>query len=142
MLFATVVFAVGNFAPKGVSARMRLSGPAVLVIQFIISIYGGYFGGGIGVLMLAALTLYGMRDIHAMNGLKIMLASLMNGIAVIAFAVAGVVHWPETFAMALASMVGGYVGVLGAKRAKPKLIKGFVVVLGVTLTVYFFVRAG
>src|SRR3954468_9076275 len=71
MLFATVVLAVGNFAPKGVAARMRLSGPAVLVVQFVISVYGGYFGGGIGFLMLAALTLFGMSDIHAMNGLKV-----------------------------------------------------------------------
>jgi len=142
MLFATVVFAIGNFAPAGATQHFRLGGRAVLVVQFIISVYGGYFGGGIGVLMLAALTLYGMHDIHAMNGLKILLASLMNGVAVITFALAGVVHWPETLAMALASVVGGYVGALGAKRTKPKLIKGFVVVLGVLLTVYFFVRAG
>src|SRR3954470_21940414 len=129
MLCATVVFAIGNFAPKGVAAKLRLSGPAVLIVQFIISIYGGYFGGGIGFLMLAALTLFGMRDIHAMNGLKIMLATLMNGAAVVAFVSAGAVHWEATLPMALASVAGGYIGVMGAKRINQKILKGVVVVI-------------
>ncbi|HEY0522320.1 MAG TPA: sulfite exporter TauE/SafE family protein [Stellaceae bacterium] len=139
LLFATLVFAAGNFMGKGVAAgRVRLGHRGVLVTQFLISIYGGYFGGGIGFLMLAALTLFGMRDIHAMNGLKILLATLMNGAAVIAFAIAGIVHWPETLAMAAASVVGGYVGALGAKRVDQRVIKGCVIALGAALTVYFF----
>src|SRR3954466_14532728 len=109
MLFATVVFAIGNFAPKGVAAKLRLSGPAVLVVQFIISIYGGYFGGGIGFLMLAALTLFGMRDINAMNGLKMALVGVMTVTATVAFVIADVVRWSEAFPMLVASVVGGYV---------------------------------
>ncbi|EWY38973.1 membrane protein [Skermanella stibiiresistens SB22] len=142
MLFATVVFALGNFAPKTVSARMKLSGAAVLVVQFIISIYGGYFGGGIGFLMLAALTLFGMSDIHAMNGLKILLATLMNGAAVAAFIVAGAVHWPVTLPMALASVAGGYAGARGARLIDQKLLKLAVVVIASAMTVYFFWRQG
>ena len=140
MLFATVVFAVGNFAPKGVAARMRISGPAVLVVQFIISIYGGYFGGGIGFLMLAALTLFGMTNIHAMNGLKILLATLMNGAAVAAFIVAGDVYWPQTIPMALASVLGGWVGVHGALRINQKFLKLIVVGIASAMTVWFFWR--
>jgi len=140
MLFATVVFAVGNFAPKGVAARMRLSGPAVLVVQFIISIYGGYFGGGIGFLMLAALTLFGMTNIHAMNGLKILLATLMNGAAVAAFIVAGAVYWPQTLPMAVASILGGWVGVHGARRINQKHLKLIVVSIATAMTIWFFWR--
>jgi uncharacterized membrane protein YfcA len=139
LLFATAVFAVGNFVP-GAMERLSLSHGGVLAAQFVISVYGGYFGGGIGILMLAALTLFGMRDINAMNRLKVLLAALMNGAAVVAFVASGIVHWPATLVMAVSSIVGGSVGALGAKRIDQRLIKGFVVVLGVALTVYFFVR--
>jgi uncharacterized membrane protein YfcA len=139
LLFATSVFAIGNFMP-GATRRLSLSHRGVLGVQFVIAVYGGYFGGGIGILMLAALTLFGMRDINAMNGLKVLLAALMNGAAVIAFIVSGIVDWPEALVMAVSSIAGGYVGALGAKRVDQRLIKGFVVVLGVALTIYFFVR--
>jgi uncharacterized protein len=112
----------------------------VLVVQFIISIYGGYFGGGIGFLMLAALTLFGMRDIHAMNGLKILLATLMNGAAVAAFILASAVYWPQTVPMAIASIIGGYVGVHGARRINPKILKGIVVAIATAMTIWFFWR--
>jgi uncharacterized protein len=141
LLFATLVFAAGNFLGMGkAGGRARLGRRGVLVTQFLISIYGGYFGGGIGFLMLAALTLFGMRDIHAMNGLKILLATLMNGAAVVAFVLAGIVDWPEAVVMAIASVAGGYVGALGAKRVDQRILKGCVVALGVALTVYFFMR--
>ena len=107
MLFATVVFAVGNFAPKGVSARMRLSGPAVLAVQFVISVYGGYFGAGVGILMLAALGLMGLSNIHRMNGLKNWGGSVMNFVAVVIFAISGIVNWPVAGAMAVGATVGG-----------------------------------
>jgi uncharacterized membrane protein YfcA len=140
MLFATVVFAIGNFAPAGTVKHFRLGGRAILVVQFIIAIYGGYFGGGIGFLMLAALTLYGMRDIHAMNGLKILLATLMNGAAVAAFVIASAVYWPQTIPMAIASMIGGWVGVHGARRINQKFLKLIVVSIATAMTIWFFWR--
>lgn len=139
LLFATAVFAVGNFMP-GVAARLKLSGPGVLVAQFLIAVYGGYFGGGIGFLMLAALTLFGMRDIHAMNGLRILLAALMNGAAVVAFCLSGAVSWTETAVMAVAAVAGGYAGALGAKRVSREVLKWVVVAIGVVMTAYFFIK--
>ncbi|PWC54126.1 sulfite exporter TauE/SafE family protein [Azospirillum sp. TSA6c] len=139
LLFATAVFAIGAYAP-GIVSRLRLGGRSVLVVQFLISIYGGYFGGGIGFLMLAALTLFGLRDIHAMNGLRLLLAMLMNAAAVGTFIVAGAVSWPETVAMALAAVAGGYAGAIGAKRVDPKLLKTLVVIIGAVLTLYFFAK--
>ncbi|MDB5409128.1 MAG: hypothetical protein JWL84_4040 [Rhodospirillales bacterium] len=140
LLFATVVFVVGNFAPASETKRFRLSRRAVLVVQFVIACYGGYFGGGIGFLMLAALTLFGMRDIHAMNGIKILMGTMMNATAVVTFIVAGIVYWPQTASMAVASFIGGYAGVVVAKRVNQKLLKGFVALVATAMTIYFFWR--
>ncbi|MBK3800392.1 TSUP family transporter [Azospirillum brasilense] len=139
LLFATAVFAVGSFMPA-LAARLRLSGRSVLVVQFVIAIYGGYFGGGIGFLMLAALTLFGLRDIHAMNGLRILLAALMNGAAVAAFCLSDAVSWPETAVMAVSAIAGGYAGAYAAKRVSRDVMKWVVVSIGVGLTLYFFIR--
>ncbi|WP_448206262.1 sulfite exporter TauE/SafE family protein [Azospirillum sp. sgz302134] len=139
LLFATTVFAIGSFMPT-LASRLKLSGPGVLFVQFAISVYGGYFGGGIGFLMLAALTLFGMRDIHAMNGLRILLAALMNGAAVAAFCLSGAVSWTETAVMAVAAMAGGYAGAHGAKRVSRAVLKWVVVAIGAGLTAYFFLK--
>ncbi|CAO3445147.1 Uncharacterized UPF0721 integral membrane protein [Azospirillum argentinense] len=139
LLFATAVFAVGSFMPA-LAARLRLSGRSVLVVQFVIAIYGGYFGGGIGFLMLAALTLFGLRDIHAMNGLRILLAALMNGAAVAAFCLSDAVSWPETAVMAMSAIAGGYAGAHAAKRVSRDVMKWVVVSIGVGLTLYFFIK--
>lgn len=139
LLFATGVFAAGTF---GLMDRLSLTlGPrSILVIQAIISVYGGYFGGGIGILMLAAFTLYGLRDIRVMNSMRILLATLMNAAAVIAFVVAGRVHWRETSVMIVAGIAGGYIGALVGQRIKPAVVKAAVIVVGLTLTSYFFLK--
>jgi uncharacterized membrane protein YfcA len=87
--------------------------------------------------MLAAFTLFGMRDIYAMNGLKLALVGIMTTTAVIAFIVADVVRWPQTLPMLAGSALGSYVAAHWAQRLDQRLIKGFVIVLGAGLTVYF-----
>jgi uncharacterized membrane protein YfcA len=140
VLLATVIFAVGNFTPLKAMQRLELGRRNALVAHFIISIYGGYFGGGIGFLMLAALTVYGMRDINAMNGLKMALVGVMTATAIIAFGVAGVVRWVEALPMVVGSLAGGYVAAHGAQRVDQRLIKGLIIVFGVGLTAFFFWR--
>jgi uncharacterized membrane protein YfcA len=137
ILFATIVFAVGNFAPVETIQRIQLGPRSALTALFIIAVYGGYFGGGIGFLILAAFTLVGMRDINAMNGLKMGLVGVMTVTAILAFIVANVVRWPETLPMLVSSAVGSYMAAHWAQRLDQRLIKGFVVVLGAALTVYF-----
>jgi uncharacterized membrane protein YfcA len=138
MLFATAIFAFGNFAPKHILERFTMRMRDVLIAQLFIAVYGGYFGAGIGFMMLAALTLYGMRDIHAMNGLKLMLALCMTVVSSVAFIIASNIYWHEAIAMCIANLAGGYIGARGAKRMNPQAIKIFIVVLGVSLTIYFF----
>ena len=137
ILFATILFAVGNFAPVEAIQRIQLGPRSALVALFIIAIYGGYFGGGIGFLILAAFTLVGMRDINAMNGLKMGLVGIMTVTAIVAFIAANVVRWPETLPMLASSALGSYLAAHWAQRLDQRLIKGFVIVLGAGLTVYF-----
>jgi uncharacterized membrane protein YfcA len=140
ILFATIVFTIGNFAPLELVERIKVGPRAAAIALFAIAIYGGYFGGGIGFLMLAAFTLFGMRDINAMNGLKIALAGIMSISAIVAFIIADVVHWPQTIPMLAGSTAGSYLAAHWAQRVDQRWIKGFVVILGASLTVYFFWR--
>lgn len=139
-LFATVVFAIGNFAPLEVIKHIKLGPQVAFIGLFAIAIYGGYFGGGIGFLMLAAFTILGMRDINAMNGLKLVLVGVMGISAIVAFIIAGIVRWPQTIPMVLGSMLGSYVAAHWAQRLDQRLIKAFVIVLGAGLSAYFFWR--
>jgi len=139
ILFATAIFAGGAFFRPDAS-KFKLNRTGVFIAQGAVSIYGGYFGGGIGILMLAALTLYGLRDIWLMNSLKILLAVLMNVAAVITFIIAGLVHWQLTIVVAIAAIAGGYAGIYASRRMPPFIVKGFVVTVGVILTIYFFMK--
>ena len=118
--------------------RLALGPRSPLLVHFIISIYGGYFGGGIGFLMLAALTMVGMRDINTMNGLKLVLVGVMTATAIVAFVLADVVRWVKTLPMVVGSVAGGYAAAHGAQRIDQRLIKAIIVVLGAGLTILFF----
>jgi hypothetical protein len=139
ILFATAIFAGGNFWRPG-TTKFRLNRQGIFAAQGLVAIYGGYFGGGIGILMLAALTLFGLRDIWLMNSLKILLGVLMNAAAAVTFIAAGLVHWQWTIVVALAAIAGGYAGLHAARRVPAKIVKGFVVAVGLVLTIYFFMR--
>jgi len=138
VLFSTVVFAVGNFAPLDVIRQLEPGPRGALAAHFGISVYCGYFGGGIGFLLLAALTLFGMRDINAMNGLKMWLVGIMTLASMATFIVADVIRWSQVLPMLLGSAIGGYVAAHAAQRLDQRLVKGFVIVLGVAVTAYFF----
>jgi len=120
--------------------KFKLGRAGIFTAQAIVAVYGGYFGGGIGILMLAALTLYGLRDIWLMNSLKILLAVLMNVAAVVTFIIAGLVHWQVTILVSVAAIAGGYAGVYAGRRLRPSIVKGFVIAVGVALTIFFFLK--
>jgi uncharacterized membrane protein YfcA len=137
LLAATVIFAAGG----RVRGERRWLGPwALRGVQAVVSVYGGYFGGGIGILMLAALSLTGMRDVRVMNVMKIIFATLINLAAVIIFLAAGLVKWPETAVMMVAAVAGGYAGARLAGVLPPRAVRIFIIVVGCVLTVYFFLR--
>ena len=111
-----------------------------ITFQFGVGIYGGYFGAGIGILMLAALGLIGLTDLHQMNGVKNVLALCINGIAAIWFAISGKVMWTDAALMAVASILGGYLGARAAQRLGRRFVRAFVVTIGFVLAIAFFVK--
>jgi len=138
LLFATVLFAFGNQVSLAMRGRLHGSGWLMVLLMFPIAVYGGYFGGGIGIMFLAALRLYGMTDIHGMNGIKTILGGTLNALAALIFIVNGQVAWKPTLIMIGASVAGGYVGPRIARKVKPQAIRGLVIVVGVVMTAYFF----
>ena len=138
VLFATAVFTWGSFAPRrGEGPRLGRGGAAFG--QFLISIYGGYFGGGIGFLMLAALTAAGMMVARA-SATKNVLASVMNASAVVIFLFSPAVHWPQAAITGAGALIGGVAGGFVLKRINEKLLRLAVVVIGTALTVGLFLH--
>jgi uncharacterized membrane protein YfcA len=147
LLLATIIFAGSQPLMRWLRARQTLHGEAsparrvgVTLLQLPIAIYGGFFGGGVGILMLAALSIAGMEDIHEMNGLKALFSTLINGVAVVLFIAAGVVRWPAALVMIAGAIAGGYGGAVLARLVAPAQVRRFVIVVGAALTVYFFLR--
>jgi hypothetical protein len=144
-----VLFAVGLFIAQpwiiGWVRRHRPTGPpstmtkaGVVIAQFFIATYGGYFGAGIGIIMLSTLGLLDLPSIHAMNAVKTFLGSCVNGISVLFFAFSGQVVWPIALLMAVFAIAGGYLGAVLSLRLKPQSVRWVVIAIGITCAVYFF----
>jgi uncharacterized protein len=125
----------GGFHPQGGGVPLW-----ALVGQFAIAIYGGFFGGGMGMMMLATMTLVGMTDIHEMNGLKHVLAAVLNGIALVAFIANGAIAWQPGFTMMAGGIVGGYAGATIARLIDRRHVRLFVIAVAWAITAYFFWR--
>ena len=113
---------------------------ALLLAQLVVGVYGGYFGAGIGILMLAALGLMGFSNIHRMNGLKNWGGFCMNLVAALSFALSGIVRWPVALGMALGSVAGGYIGARAALRVPQEVVRGAVAAVGVLSGVWLLLR--
>lgn len=111
-----------------------------LTYQFGVAIYGGYFGAGIGILMLAALSLMGHTDIHQMNGLKNLLATCINIVAAVYFAFAGLVFWPDAFVLAAGAITGGIAGAHIARRIGRNAVRRIVIVVGFAMALSLMFR--
>jgi uncharacterized membrane protein YfcA len=140
MFAASAVFTLGPRLSKGGTARQLPLAVGALV-QLLISSYGGYFGGGMGILMLATFTLMGMTHLHTMNGLKTLLGVLINGAATIAFFAAHKVVLDVAAPVAVGSIVGGFFGAAIARRVDPKHVRTFVLLFAWGLTAWFAIKA-
>ena len=147
LLFATLLFAFGGRIALALRRRMaksrgssRLITVVVALLQFAIALYGGYFGGGIGILMLASLALSGMENLHQMNAVKTVLAACINGVAVITFIIARAVFWPQAIVMTLGAVIGGYGGATLARRLPPAGVRWFVIAVGLGMAAFFFAK--
>ena len=139
LLAATAIFAAGPYLkPKTLSPEKPVS-TLGLAGQFVTSIYGGFFGAGMGIMTLAVLGLTKGGDYHRLNALKNFLAVVVAAMAIVVFASGKVVGWPQAAVMVPAGAVGGYAGVWAARRVPQPVIRALVVTVGLALTVYYFV---
>jgi uncharacterized membrane protein YfcA len=111
-----------------------------LLFQFGVAVYGGFFGAGIGILMLAALGLMGMEQIHRMNGIKNFAAGCINGVAAATFIVGHAVNWPLALVMAAGSILGGYSGAGAARRLGPKTVRRLIIAIGFSIGLSMLLR--
>lgn len=146
VLTAAVLFAasplvrkLGKVAPHDGAFRPGAAA-ALVLFQFLVAVYGGYFGAGIGILMLSGLALMGLTDIHQMNALKSLLAVGINGVSALVFVLQGKVAWEYAPVMAVASMVGGYLGAHFGRRIPSVAVRWLVIVIGFGLAAYYFLR--
>lgn len=139
VLFATAVFVWGNFVRKPAKEKIHMRPISAALAQFCIAIYGGYFGGGMSIIMLAALSMAGMTTRTA-SATKNMLASVINASAVALFVFSPAVHWPKAAVLCLGAVGGGYLGALILHRINEKILRVVVVFIGITLTIGLFLR--
>ncbi|MCC6334751.1 MAG: sulfite exporter TauE/SafE family protein [Myxococcales bacterium] len=140
LLVATLTFTLGERLRAALARRGPPSQRLFVALQLLIAIYGGYFGGGMGLMMLALFSLLGPRHLHGMNGLKSVLGVAINLAALLVFIVDGLVDWPRALVMTAAAVVGGYGGAALARRVDALKVKRGVVVLGWLITAAFFLE--
>ncbi|OJT26949.1 hypothetical protein BO221_02780 [Archangium sp. Cb G35] len=141
LLLGTLAFAFGRQAGAVLRRFIRI-GPALLLGgQFVLAIYGGYFGGAVGLMMMAAWSLFGVNDLQAMNAAKTLLVGATNTVAVACFVIAGKVWWAETLLMALAAVAGGYAGARVGRGIPPARLRLGITAFNVAMTTAFFLRA-
>jgi uncharacterized membrane protein YfcA len=146
MFGATLLFALGGRLSRGSKSGLAHDASRSALIfaalfELVVAVYGGYFGGGVGIMNLAMLAALGMTDIHAMNALKVVLGGIINGVAVVTFVLKGAVAWRPGIVMIVGAIVGGYFGAHYAQKLPQAWIRAFVIVVGTGMTVYFFWQA-
>jgi hypothetical protein len=152
LAFATALFA---FSPQ-LSAALRhrrpplakqagdehgAGSPAGWFVQLLVSIYGGFFGAGMGILMMASLAIGGHEDVQHINALKNLLSAVIYSVTVVTFVVAGAVSWPHTLVMLLTASLGGYAGARLARKIQGPWLRRIVIAVGSALSLYYFFKA-
>ncbi|PYP91029.1 MAG: hypothetical protein DMG65_09160 [Candidatus Angelobacter sp. Gp1-AA117] len=144
LLAATILFSFGSRMTAWIRQRHPIHGPgratviSITFLQLCVAIYIGYFGAGVGIIMLALLAIMGLEDIHAMNGMKTLLATCGNGVAVVMFIFAHAVYWPQALLMVCGAIVGGYGGAYYAQKTNPRVVRYIILAIGSSMTAYFF----
>ncbi len=146
LLFATVLFMfqgmISSRLPGGGRDVEAAKGPALaaIILQFFTAIYGGYFGAGIGILMLATLSLSGLRNLNHMSAVKTALGGLINVVAAVYFIGCGLIDWPKMTVIALGAIPGYYLGSLFTQRIEARTVRRVICGIGLVIAGYFFVK--
>ncbi|HJW53657.1 MAG TPA: sulfite exporter TauE/SafE family protein [Burkholderiaceae bacterium] len=143
LLFATVLFAFsGKISAllRGVDSGKPGNSTISLAGQAVVSVYGGFFGAGMGILMLASLAMAGHDDVHEINAIKNLLSAVIYSVTVLTFVIAGAVSWPYTIIMLVTATLGGYWGVTVARKIPALWLRRFIIAVGLILTVFYFYK--
>jgi uncharacterized membrane protein YfcA len=144
LLGATLLFAFGKHLTGRISAGIshdasNASVTGASIFELVVAVYGGYFGGGIGIMNLAMLAALGMTDIHAMNKLKVILGGVINGVATLTFIATGAILWPQGIVMTVGAILGGVSTAHFAQKLPQSWVRAFVILVGTAMTIYFFI---
>ena len=147
ILLATAAFIIGPWLLKrriteqGENTSTPMLSPmTALIMLSAVCIYGGYFNGGLGIILLASFGLMGQTNLHGMNGLKNLISALLTAIAVVVYAVGNVIDGQYLLLLAVMAIIGGYVGAALAYRISQPLLRGFIVIVGLAMALGFFIR--
>jgi len=140
LLFASLIFAFGPKLAPRLRQMVEIGPTTLLILQFIVAVYGGYFGGGVGIASMALWSLLGHSDIHEMNAVKTLVVGVMNTAAVICFVIAGEVSWAPTLIVMAAAITGSYIGARTARRLNAKYVRAVVIAISFGVTAAFFVK--
>ncbi len=141
LLLGTLAFAFGGRAGSALRRKVRIGPGAVACAQFLLAVYGGYFGGAVGLLMMAVWSLFGVTDLRAMVAAKALLVGSLNTVAVVLFVAAGKVFWPQAVTMGVAAIAGGYAGARVGRRLAPGYVRLAINAVNVAMTTVFFWRS-
>jgi uncharacterized membrane protein YfcA len=146
LLAGTVLFSFRSKVTGWVTRHQQVGGPStgnvvwITLIQSLLGVYIGYFGAGVGIVMLPLLVLMGVDNIHSMSGLRTLLVTCGNAMAVAVFVLAHAVYWPQALLMMLGSIAGGYGGAYVAQKMQPRTVSYMVIGIGAAMSAYFFWR--
>lgn len=140
LLLGSVAFAFGKKAGEYLRSQFHIGSSIVLSGQFFLGIYGGYFGGAVGIMMMAVWSLFGLSDIKVINANKTLFVGVANLIAVILFIIAGKVAWAETLTLLSATVCGGYFGAKYTKRLNPQHLRTGIIIVNFIITFLFFLK--
>lgn len=140
LLLATFLFTFGLRIAPALKRVVNIGPVTVVIVQFFIAIYGGYFGGGIGIMMMATWTVFGITNMYMMNANRTLLGAAANAVAVVLFIAAHKIWWPQTLVMLVGTTVGGYVGAHWVLRTHPKILRACVTAISIAITIAFFLR--
>ncbi|WP_019140899.1 TSUP family transporter [Noviherbaspirillum massiliense] len=143
LLFATVLFAFSGKISvwlRGRNAQKPGTSMSSLAGQVVVSVYGGFFGAGMGILMLASLAMAGHDDVHEINAIKNLLSAIIYSVTVCTFVVAGAVDWPYTVIMLATATLGGYWGASVARKIPALWLRRFIITVGFGLTLFYFYK--
>lgn len=141
LLIATLMLTFGPRLGPALRARFRAGIFTIVLIQFLLGVYCGYFGGAVGLMMVAAWSLLDGAEIKALNAPRTFLVTGGNTVALVCFIIAGAVRWPQTLLMAIGALIGGYVGAHVGRKLPAPVVRIATVLLAVAITVRFFIRA-